>query len=95
MPRLSFIIGAIIGLGALSASTYAQDLILEETEGGYIIVNWEDTVVTDYLPEETDIAVPVPPVIETSNNNDNGFLSKKSKKANKKNKTVFKKSSKK
>jgi len=56
MPRLSYIFGAIIGLTALSASTYAQtdipELILEETEGGYIIVNWEDTRTEDELPQE-------------------------------------------
>jgi len=58
MPRLSFVFGALIGLTALSTSIYAQadipELILEETEGGYIIVNWEDTRTEDEeaMPEE-------------------------------------------
>jgi len=61
MPRLSFVFGALIGLTALSTSIYAQadipELILEETEGGYIIENWEDTRVEDEeaMPEEIEV----------------------------------------
>ena len=31
------------------------ELILEETEGGWIIENWEDTGVEDQLPEEQEV----------------------------------------
>jgi len=95
MPRLSFLIGVLLGLGALSATVYAEDGILEETEGGYIIVNWEDTGVIDYLREEVGVLELDLRVTQTPNNNDSGSLSKKSKKANKKKKTIIKKSSKK
>ena len=42
----------------LASSVHAQadipELILEETEGGYIIVNWEDTRVEDEFPQQGD-----------------------------------------
>jgi len=83
MPKLSFFIGALIGLGALSASVYAQELILEEVEGGYLIVNWEDTVVIDYLPpEEVEAVEEVEQVDEVPKNNGSDFLPHKGKKNN-------------
>ena len=97
MSRLSFFIGALIGLGVLSASSYAEGLILEETEGGYIVVNWEDTQIIDYLPEGVEAVDEVQPVNQVQDDQDSGFLgkkkSKKTTKKNKTNKTSVKKSS--
>jgi len=62
MTKLSFLIMALLSLFALTVSVTAQDeveLILEEVEGGYLIVNWEDTRTVHELPEECQ----TPPII--------------------------------
>jgi len=50
---------AIACFFVFTAPTQAQadipELILEETEGGWIIENWEDTGVEDQLPEEEEV----------------------------------------
>jgi len=94
MPRLSFFLGALIGLGALSTSVYTQELILEETETGYLIVNWEDTVVVDTIPVETEEIEEVQ-VEEVSGNTSSDFLPHKGKKSSHKKGKNLKKNSKK
>jgi len=90
MTKLSVFLIAFIALSTLSFSVSAQDdveLILEEVEGGYIIINWEDTKVYDEAPEE----YPAPPVVEqeesaepAGNNDSQGKKSSSSNKGTKK-----------
>jgi len=67
MNKLSFFIATIFALifTILTETVQAQDdipeLILEETEGGYIIVNWEDTRVED--EESTQGGNQTPPIV--------------------------------
>jgi len=67
MVKVSYLLGLTAGLCFLSTSVFAQELILEETEGGWIIENWEDTGVEN---QETDIdkieVIEPEPVITTS-----------------------------
>jgi len=62
-----FIIFAIACLCFFSTQVKAQDdipeLILEETEDGYIIVNWEDTRVEDEEPQQGGSQGDIPELI--------------------------------
>jgi len=102
MAKLSFILFALIGLCTLTFSVSAQagdnsdvELILEEVEGGYIIVNWEDTMVYDEAPEEEPVVPveeqePEPAGNDKTETKSNSKSNKGSKKTSSKSKTTKK-----
>jgi len=70
MVKVSFLLGLTAGLCLFTSSAFAQELILEETEDGYIIENWEDTGVETQEPNPNNndevIIVEPEPIVTTS-----------------------------
>ncbi len=68
MVKVSYLLGLTAGLCFLSTSAFAQELILEETEGGWIIENWEDTGVEsqETILDVTEVYEPEPVVTTTA-----------------------------
>jgi len=65
MTKTSFLLFSLLSIFVfVSAQDESVELILEEFEGGYIIVNWEDTIVYLDESEQEQIGEPSIPDVE-------------------------------
>ncbi len=64
------------------AQTDIPELILEETEYGYIIINWEDTRIEDDFPPQGEQQIP--PIINPPPTSDQNEVSSSSSSVDKK-----------